>query len=420
MSNTAASKPTSRRRIMMVLGVLLVMVLGAVAWWDRGERIAARKLLDRSRWKEARARLSRLVWLHPTDSGLRLMWAEAYARDDSLPARSTAERAVAILQEIPDDVAEGLDARIREARLRFLLLRQPMQAERLLRRALTINSQSAEALALLWRIFDMTGRGDWCEPIFRQLYEIGPPERRVDYLRDWYLSQNDPAYITESLDEMLGFRESPAENGRRLELKRLVAFRQAEPREPWLQAAVAQWFLEEKDLEQSQRIVTEARSLPGALEDPRLVSVLTNVLIEAGQFEDAAMAFDRWPEPHDDYAYWKTAGLLQENLHRNYVAASAAYAKAVAIWPGQADWRTQSRLAACLALSGEKGEAETVRQHATEVQHLYWPDHRERRHRALSAPFEDASRELLINFYRTLQRPDEMKYWEQLTAQPPA
>lgn len=414
MSDPASSKPKPRlRRVTIGVAFFLVAAIGAAAWWDSSERIAAKNCLDRKRWKDARAKLSRLLWLHPRDAALRLMLAEAFARDDSLPARNTAERAVAILKEIPDGVGESAEARVREARLRFLLLRQPIQAERLLQRALAADPRSVDAHSLHWRILDMTGRGDLCEPTFRQLYELGPAARRIDYLRDWFLSQNDPAHITASLDEMLGFRDSPNESTRRLELKRLAAFRQAELNEPLLHAAIGKWFLEEGDLEQAQEVMDAARSIPSAMNEPVFVFVLASIAIESGRLEQAAAVFDQWPEPREGFAYWKTAGLLQENLHRNYVAASAAYVKAIENWPGHADWRCQFRHASCLALSGQKELAETVRRHAMEVQQLFRPEHRKRLHQALMAPNEPPNRDVILEFYQTLRRPDEVEYWRQ-------
>ncbi len=416
MSDTALSKSKPcRRRFVIGSALLLLTVIGTAALWARNERIAAKSCLARNQWKAARTKLARLLWLNPGDTALRLMLAEAFARDDLLPARSSAENAVVVLREIPDDVAEGVEARIREARLRFLLLRQPMQSERLLQRAVVIDPRAVDAHSLHWRILDMTGRGDLCEPIFRRLYELGPAQRRSDYLRDWFLSQNDPAHITASLDEMLGFRNSPGDSARRVELKRLVAFRQSEPNEPLIHAAIARWFLDEGDLEQARLVVEEARSIPRAMNDPVFVFVLTSVLIESGQLEQAASAFDQWPGHREGYAYWKTAGLLQENLHRNYGAASAAYAKALEIWPGHADWRCQFRHTTCLALSGQKELADAARQHATEVQQLFRPDQREQLRRALLAPNEAPNRDVLLAFYRTLRRPDEVEYWQRIT-----
>ncbi|MCX7418181.1 MAG: hypothetical protein NT013_01420 [Planctomycetia bacterium] len=418
MPDTSISKSKHRqRRVVIGFALLLLAVISAVKWLDRSERLAAKSCLTRNQWKEARARLSRLLWWHPSDASVRMMLAEAYARDDSLPSRSSAERAVALLKDIPDDVAESAEARIREARLRFLLLRQPIQAERILQRAMVIDPKAMDAHSLHWRILDMTGRSDLCEPIFQQLYELSPPQQRIDYLRDWFFSQNDPEHITARLDEMLGFRNSPDESARRLELKRLIAFRQSEPNEPLIHAAIARWFQDEGDLEQALHVVNEVRSIPQVMNDPLFVFALVSVLIESGRLEQAAAAFDQWPGLSEGYAYWKTAGLLQENLHRNYGAASVAYAKSLAIWPGHADWRCQFRQATCLALSGQKELADVTRQHAIEVQQMFRPDHRKRLQQALLAPHETPNRDVILEFYRTLRRPDEAKYWQQITEQ---
>ncbi len=400
------------RRACLGAFVLLAIAVVGSGWWLRTARNDATKLLVRSHWSAARAQLDWLLWLQPNDPQLRLMMAEAIARDDSLLAKSDTVRATEYLGGISDHAAEAVEARIREARLRFLLLHQPVAGERLLQRALKLNPDSIEAHSLLWPILDMTGRRDLVEPIFRRLRELRTSDAQVEILRDWFFSQIDPARFTTGLDERMGFRTSIDEPFRRSELKRLVAFRQQEPNEPTGHAALAQWFQQDGDIEQARRIVEEGRTISNTLNDSFFVSVLVSVLIESGELDQADRMFSVWPKPCDGHGYWNAAGQLQENLHRNYGAAAEMYSKAIAIWPGPADWKCQFRYAACLALNNEKENAEAIRTHAQDVQDLFKPDWQKRIHEAIVAPHQPQNLETILTFYRILGRDDEVKYWK--------
>lgn len=395
------------------IGVLLAAA-GGLYWMLKSERAEVRRLMESSRWPQARAKLSRLLWWSPNDPHLRLTMAEAFARDDSQSAVKNASAAVEFLSGIPDRATEGPEARIREARLRFLFLRQPIQAERLVRRVLVLNQDSVDAYALLWRIFDMTGRADDAEPLFRKVYEVGPVNARVNALGDWFFSQNSPDRITAGLDDRMGFRSSPQEPARKVELNRLVAFRTEESDQPVVHAAVARWFQREGDPEQALRVLDEGLSAQSALENAFYVATRVFVLLELGQLDQAAESFSRWPEPHDGYQYRKAEGLLQEELYRNYGAAAEAYAKAIAIWPGPADWKLQFRRAGCLGLTGDKPGADALRQRALSVQELFKPQAQRRLSEALLNPHLTSNIDTIVEFYQTLQREEEAQFWRTL------
>lgn len=401
-----------RRLVAGVLGAI-VLVIGIWNVTLGTNRSEARRLMDRGRWSAAREKLSRLLWWSPRDSQLRLMLAEAFARDDSQPAERNAQSAAEILSAIPDQASEAVEARIREARLRFLLLRQPMYAERLLRRALALDANSSDAHSLLWQIMDMTGRADNTESIFRKLYEIGPVSIRIDCLRNWFVNQNEPEQITAELDDLMGFRNSPKESRRLVELSRLVAFRGQESDQPVIHAAVARWFQREGDPEQAMRVLGEGLATPGAEQEPFFVATRVMALLEDGQLDQAEELFARWPEPRDGYEYRKAEGLLREELHRDYRAAAIAYDKAISIWPGTTDWKLRFRRAGCLGLIGEKEAADAVRHQALAVQNLFRPENQRRLRQALLTPRQASSVELITEYYRTLEREDEIRFWQE-------
>lgn len=362
---------------------------------------------------DARRRLEWLLWLQPNDPQLKLMMAEAIARDDSLASATHTVRAADYLNGIPDSVPEAVEARIREARLRFLLLRQPCAAERLLRRAIAINSDAADAYSLLWLILAMTGRAETVEPVFQKLWNSAADHNSKELLRDWFISQCDPMRFTAGLDERMGFRAPTDASHRRSELLRLLEFRRQEPTEPVVHAAVAQWFQQDGDLEQAHKLLTESRSISGALTDRFYLSVSIRVLVEVGELSEAVQQFDHWPEPRDGHEFFYCQGLLQEVSEQKFESAADSYAKAISIWPGHANWKCHFRRAACLALINDHETADAVRKQANQVQALFKPDWQERMRKAILAPQEPHNLDTIRQFYRLLNRGGEVQQWSQ-------
>lgn len=415
-ANPIEAAPGRSRQGRRALTVVIVgaVIVGGAFWQWRRERVAARALINRGQWAPARAKLERLLRLQPEDHELHLMLAEAFARDDSGPAVKQALEAVHHLSRIPDDAPQGVDARIREARLTLLVLHRPMQAQSLLKRALDVKPSAIEAHTLLWTILSLTGREDLAEPVFLRLYELGPARSRMEYLVSWYFSQIDPGRMTAGLDEHMGFRRSDDETARRIELNRLLTFRQEEPDQPVLHAAVARWFQDEGDIEQALHVLEQGLQIATAADDAFFVATMVSVLIEIGRLEEADEMFARWPAPCDGHDYWKSAGLLQAEWHRDYRAAADAYAKAIAAWPGPTDWKCQFRQAGCLALAGDEPQAAQARRRAGRVQDLFKPETQQRLRSALETPDDPIHLKTIVEFYKALGRDAEVRFWREV------
>lgn len=404
-------KNRARGRRLAAVVIVVGLLIATVAFVLRFQQTTARDLLDRKRWSEARKTLGWLLKIRPGNSTLRLMMAESYAKDDSGSAEGNASAAIEHMRQIPDQAPEGPDARMYEARLTFLVLRRPYEAERLVRHALKLTPSSADARLLLWTILGMTGREELAEPVFRELYDLGPAAARLGYLRNWYFSQIDPLRMTASLDERMGFRESETESTRRVELKRLLAIRALEPEEPSAHAAVARWFQAEGDPEQALLVLEQGDRLPTARDDSFFVATFIDVLIEAGQFERAAELLKLWQEPHPRHAYLRLQGILREDLDRDYRAAADAYSQAETLWPGPTDWKCRFRFANCLTLIGESARAEEVRHRAEQVRDLFSPRSQDQLRKALEGPDRRENLERILDFYRILGREDEVSFW---------
>jgi hypothetical protein len=63
-------------------------------------------------------------------------------------------------------------------------------------------------------------------------------------------------------------------------------------------------------------------------------------------------------------------------------------------------------------LIGESAQAEEVRQRAEKIRDFFSPRSQERLRQALEAPERRENLELIIDFYRSLGRDDEVRFWK--------
>lgn len=218
-----------------------------------GERLARHGL-----WQEVHRPISRYLWLHPASPRANLIAAEALVKDDSIPLVQRITDSLRCLGRIPDTAAEGVSARIAEARVKLFLRYEPMAAEQSLAKAIAIDPESLEAHLLSWKLLELTGRAEEAEEVFWKCLALSPEEQRPLRLREWYVSQFFPLTATAELDRLMGFRGSAAEPGVAVEMRRLQRFRLAEPQEPVPHAALAELFLRENEPELAFDVLDEA------------------------------------------------------------------------------------------------------------------------------------------------------------------
>lgn len=372
---------------------------------------AAEDSVERGAWKDARVQLRRYLWLHPRDGQAHLKMAESLVKDERLPTNEAVAEAIDHLKQIPDESPLGAEARVQQARLRFLILHHPIQAERLFHHAIQLDPHSFEAHYLLWKLLDMTGRSHLAEPVFWKVYQLTPPSERAFRLREWYMSQFFPATANPTLDRMMGFADGSEPPTANIEFLRLQHFRANEPNAPIMHATLARWFYREGDPKHAMTLLREAFSLDTAFEETYFLATLVAVSIELGDFEDAERFFARWPQPHSGYEYWRWKGMIDDEIRHDYQTAIEAYDKALGVWPGQANWEMQFRKAQCLVRLGNNQQAKQVRQAAKTIELLMESDVHERLRKAL-AHLEDSEQiKHLVEFYRALGRQREVECW---------
>ncbi len=361
--------------------------------------------------------LRRYLDWRPNDDEAMFLMAETLIKDETLPA-SAIDEALDLLSQIPDDSDFALKAHLQTGRIELLIRQRPWAAERALRRVLAINPQYKDAHYLLWKLFDLTARSQFSErhvwPVIEQSVAREKPER----LREWYLSQFFPGTATMELDRSFGFFNPATEAKGERELTRFLAFQQREPESPLGYAGEARWMLAQGDPAAALTALDSALSAnrEGAEASPLFLSAMIETLIDLGRLPEARKWFERWPEPHEGYLYWRWAGIVADEVDDDAEGAVEALRKCLESWPGDADWRTRIRMANCLLRTNHRDQAEAVREEAKRIELLMEDElHKElfARLNALENPRAIAG---VIEFYRRLNRPREAAAWEEVVA----
>lgn len=408
-------RPTRWRGIL--LPVCLILVGGGV-WagieiWNAERAFnRGRLLLRQDRDVEAERELERYLRWHPHNPKAILLWAEAVIKGDSRTPRDAAELAISGLKKIPDTSPLGAEARMREGRLAFLILQQPGRAEALLLRSAELRHDLLDTHYLLWKLLDMTERFHYSEAHFWNIYELTPQGNKAERLREWYLSQFSPGSANADLDRHMGFLASGESASEATENLRLSQFLANEPESSMVVAAYARWLLHARERDQAADLLKNFPAFDTALGDPYFVSVLVDLMIDLGRLDDARLYFDRWPLPRDGFLYWQTAGRVFEIVERNDKSAVDAYDRALAIWPGPAEWSVMHRRAQCLSRLGDRLNAELGRQESKRIELLMDTDvHKKLRLALVDLKSVDTMKQM-VSFYTALHRSQEAKCWQ--------
>lgn len=402
------------------LGGALAVVLTIVGagWWYVGQGLRrASRLAEFELWADARAELDGYLRLHARDDRAHMLYAETLVKDSQLDLAESTSAALAHLAQIPDQAPLGAIARLQEGRIEFLLLNHPVRGEERLRAALRIDPHATDAYRVLWKLYDQTGRSHLAEPLFRTVYQsVEWPERAI-LLREWYMSQFYPATANPLLDRLMGVAADRGDAAK-TEVMRFIRFRNEEPDAPLGHAALARWFQLEGDPQFAlQTLEAGLEKCEAAATDPYFLHTQVGILIELGEFDQAAAAFENWPEPHEGYEYWLSHAIILHEVRSEYAAALREYERALSSWPGQVDWRTRSRLAACLARMGDQERAKAERERIKAIERLLDDDVHESLRAAL-VHLNDRQRVREVeDFYRKIRCDFEADGWRDHLAQ---
>ena len=389
---------------MLLVVVPLVGILTIVAWNEASRLERARYLMASGQFAEARSQLGRYLSWFPDDAAARMNMAEALIKDESQTEAHVIRIAIGHLEHAQTDPVFHVAAGIQAGRLQFLLLSQPFDAEHRFRDVLQAEPENYETNRLMWKLLDVTMRAHLSEPYFWQCYEHAIRADRPDLLRDWYLSQFSPGTANASLDHMMGIQSPDESPHARIELRRLARFRDKQMNWPQAHAAFAAWC----HLEGAHELAREAldESIESARDDPFYLATVILVRINSGDF-DAARGFD----------YWKSRGLVFEEVRGDDRDAADAFERALKIWPGHCDASLQHRRSNCLMRLGRKDEAAECREAASRVDALMELDLHTRLRRLLVDLTSRKTLTEMVEFYRHLGRQREADEWQNLATQ---
>jgi tetratricopeptide (TPR) repeat protein len=209
---------------------------------------------------------------------------------------------------------------------------------------------------------------------------------------------------------ILAPHESPA---RTTESRRYLRFRKREPEAAVNHVAVAQWFQEERDPEFAGGLLdAAAKEFPSARSDPFFLSVSIATQLDLGQFDAAQDSFRRWPENNRGHAYWKWRAIILDDVLGQHEKALAAYGRALALWPGPADWRLRHRQAGCLARLRRAEESAAMIDRIGRLKELMAVESHERVRAALGSLDDPERLSVVADFYRQLGRDREAVCWD--------
>lgn len=394
----------------------LVVIIGSSAfvakWWLKSQFDTAQGLVEDQRGAEATPLLRRYLKYQPWDAEARMLLARALISDNSRTVQTVAEETLAVLAPISRSSPDSAAARVIEGRVYLLLLLQPDRAERCFLAALEQDPRRTDAHALLRKIDDITGRWDLSPPHFWRIFEHAPPRDRRLLLRDWYMSEFNPGSANAELDRQLGVLGPDEQPSSVIERRRYEIFMGAEPDAPLGFTCLANWYHQQGMKAQALEAIQKAESLPHGKENPFVIAVHVPISFECGDFDQAQKLFEHWPASDRSYLYWKTKGLICDQILRQNLAAREAYEQALAAPAGQSDWLTRHRLAQVLMRMNLKDEAAAMRNRSKELELQMEPNIHRPLREALSQLEAPETGKLMSQFYERIGRPRESREWQ--------
>lgn len=419
----------------LLLGLL--GILAAVgAWFFAQYRLAdtrvadAAVFIDQGKLRESRYQLRHVLWFQPHHAEANILMADALVNDESLSLPGDTGRDIEIVEEalgylsnVPDESSRAPFARVKAARLKFLLLHQPTAALESLDEANRLDPSFVEAYHLRMMIYSMLGRPRLGSSDFWKAYELMRAEDRPGLLRLWYMNEFFPNTTLNDLDQRMGFAAAGQMTDEFVTLGRFKGFMNAEPHAALGYVAAARWLLREKDPEGAQQVLNRALTEANDVErTPYWFAVAVDVQEELGQLEQAVELVEKWPEPRDGFDYWRCRALVEHRALGELEKALVSYDKALSFWPGPIEWSVRNMKASCLRELGRSDEALAETERAAEVERLMRDDVQHEIYQALMNMNDPQGLRRMVKFYQDLDMPRERDAWQavvdQLESQP--
>ncbi|MCA9064505.1 MAG: hypothetical protein KDA96_15650, partial [Planctomycetaceae bacterium] len=402
-----------RRFVFLLLFLAGLVGLGVWRHFEQGLE-QGQRLIQKRDWDAAEVQLNNYLMLHPHDPEALLAKAELLIRRPRGDAKSAAETAVQLLDQIPDGLPLSAVARTQSARIRLLILRQVWHAETDLMSAIRQDPESLDANYMMWKVLDLTRRYHLVEPFFQVVYRHASPDQKLTYLTEWYLSQFSTFAASVQLDQMMGVTKPGAASDALSEYKRLIGFSQLDPNCPMLSSALAGWCKEYHFTEEKWKWFDKTWENADPTTPSSAYATLFDIVIEDGRFDEAKEIYQSWPEPRSGYDFWKREGIYFSEVVTDLPRAVQACRNAIGEWPGPVDWQLRHRMAGLLVRMGKLQEAEDVRAAAHRFEKLMEVKLHSDLRSALAGERGADGLESLAQFYRDIERPMEADGWQEL------
>jgi tetratricopeptide (TPR) repeat protein len=227
------------------------------------------------------------------------------------------------------------------------------------------------------------------------------------------LSEFHPGTANSVFDEMMGFTAKGSASSEGAVFKRLLEFREQDPKSQLTHAALAEWFRLRGNPTHALFLLQQAPKSEASHDDPFFLATHIEVLIDLGEFVRAIELMKSWPKPHSGYAFWRCRGIVNDEVLQDVQMALSDYSRALATPMGKTDWPLMVRKAHCLVLAQRKAEAAQLRQQAKDVEKLMEQDVHQRMRRILAQLQRPEGLLEMGDFYRKLGRTREAESWQQ-------
>ena len=408
------------KKWLVILLMLAMVAAGGYYYW-RGRQAEqfserARAALKENDYQTARVFAERALEIRPNDASDLIVYSEAVFNDQTIDGEKRVTLALDALAKISDESSEGLAARTHEASILFFDQLKVVGAELALNRAIKIAPDEIQPLQSLMQIYCCTERATITEPLFKKMIGLATTKsEKTKILSAWFLSQFSTQTYNSPTDQLLRIN-SLFQANIPLSQKRLLAFRNSDPKEQTPRVALAHWFFLRTDGKQAKVLLDEMAPEEMDLSDSFYLMTAVNVYLECGEIDLARELHGLWTDK-EQFEYWRQKGVLEQDYDNQRKEAAESLEKALTIWPGPIDPSVYFRLTTLYKLLGNSEESEKYRAlgekmgNATEVERI-----RELQDILLRGNLSQNDCLKFATFYEAFGRKLEAESWRKLNA----
>ena len=400
----------------MLIGAVLLglLVLGAgfgfASWRYNQQYQQATEFLQKGELGSARvsARAAlQVAFTQRHQDEAKLLLARATLIDETL-GETILRYAFESLAEIAPSSPIFADAAAERAKLMLLSQLQVSGAERLVKEALQQSPDHLAANQLLFTIYCLTNRPERADAAFWIGFRQIPVAERPTAFQQWFLSQFTRNGANRGFDLGTGLALPDREPSDDDIIKRFIAFKDSEPEEAAHYGAMASWWLWRTETKTALEILQLGQERTPSVANEVYLSSLTQALLNQGNYDQARLVLEQWPENERGFNYLRHLGVYQESTNQMDLAV-VTYRKCLEIWPGPIDANVRHRLQQCLKEQGHVEEADQiVRQ--TEIVRSWIEERWGLVRKAIDYLHDERAVTVLLEFFTAIGKPEAVEF----------